>query len=850
MRYTVIILLIIIFGSTASTLAQMNTSSNVVQLNEITFSSDAYFNSSKHRINKYIHVFQDDDYKIADILSGQYESLFVNNSKEVIIRKDQSYWTRVVLESKENQDSLLIEFGDEWLNTWGNVEYYIYHADSLIGKGVSGTSIKPADRTIREALNLAWLPISSGKTVIYCKLQNHKLISDDPNYKARYTNLQRRLSYSLYDPDRYHTIDGYKFSGEFKQSAGLFLSKGNYFKQCLEIVEDQQFDLAGVKTVWDSLAHYHYWDLPEENKVYWLRMKVIGNEFHQASHLFGLCYGTYWNFERTDAYVMQGDTMISHQVTGNKVNRSDRSIPSKWNLFRAEVQPKDTVEVFLRLEGAGKRFTPVFNMIHLDEDSFWPTISFVNSIYVAFFGILIVQFFYFLIVGIIEKEPIHLWLVMMICGFALSLGFVGGDLNYFLLPCIQDWHPWITCLGSILMVLGLFSYIRTYLTLDELLPFNVSHLFRPILAIHALISLQFAWRLHCIGAEVAIYETYYQLMFGSLILIFTLALFIGVYALLKGNRHARYFVFAFGFLLLVFITRMVMANAAVTGEGAAQLEWITAGTYMHYVLLMSVVLTMILLSFGNADRVRNVKEERTKALIRVEEGQKRNSLLSEKNEIINKRIKENEYLITEIHHRVKNNLQILSSLLSLQSDYIQDASALEAIQKGKSRVEAIGLLHQMLYIKDANITSINMEDYFEELCLYIEDNFSGPEQNIKISRHIDISHLDVDTAIPLGLTVTELITNSIKHGFKNEKEGRIEVHLWIDANQELCLKVADNGVGVPVEKEAEVKYSFGTELIDLLTEKLEGTIFKETKEGYSITIKYKHFVHIPAHDQK
>lgn len=294
---------------------------------------------------------------------------------------------------------------------------------------------------------------------------------------------------------------------------------------------------------------------------------------------------------------------------------------------------------------------------------------------------------------------------------------------------------------------------------------------------------------------------------------------------------------------------MVLANAAVTGEGTAQLNWITAGTYMHYVLLMSVVLTMILLSFGNADRVRKVKEERTKALIRVEEGQKRNSLLSEKNEIINKRIKENEYLITEIHHRVKNNLQILSSLLSLQSDYIQDPSALEAIQKGKSRVEAIGLLHQMLYIKDVNITSINMEDYFEELCLYIEDNFSAPEQDIKISHHIDVSHLDVDTAIPLGLTVTELITNSIKHGFNNKKEGRIELQLWLDVDNNLCLKVADNGVGIPEEMEANVQYSFGSELIDLLTEKLEGTIFKETKEGYSITIKYKHFVHIPAHDQ-
>lgn len=431
MRYTVLPFLLLIWYATSAARTQDSTSFAFVPLNEVTYGTEAYFNNYRHRIDNHLFVLKDQDFQLVDIVSGKYDSMFLPNSDQLVIEKDQSYWTRVDIHSEIDQDSVLIELGDEWLNTWERVDYYVFYIDSLITQGVTGTSIKPADRTIREALNLAWLPISSGKTVIYCKLQNHKLISDDLNYKARYKNLQRRITFSLYDPDRYYTIDGYKFSGEFKKSAGLFLSKGNYFKQCLEIVEDQQFDLLEVKNLWDSLAQYQYWKLPGENKVYWLRMKVIGNEFHQASHLFGLCYGTYWNFERTDAYVIQGDTMISHQVTGNNIKRSDRSIPSKWNLFRAEVQPKDTVEVYLRLENAGSRFTPVFNMIHLDEDSFWPTISFVNSIYVAFFGILIVQFFYFLIVGLIEKEPVHLWLVMVICGFALSLGFVGGDLNYF-----------------------------------------------------------------------------------------------------------------------------------------------------------------------------------------------------------------------------------------------------------------------------------------------------------------------------------------------------------------------------------------------------------------------------------
>lgn len=207
--------------------------------------------------------------------------------------------------------------------------------------------------------------------------------------------------------------------------------------------------------------------------------------------------------------------------------------------------------------------------------------------------------------------------------------------------------------------------------------------------------------------------------------------------------------------------------------------------------------------------------------------QKSNLALEEKN-------KEISALLGEVHHRVKNNLQILSSLLHLQSRHITDDIALTAVKEGQTRVEAMGLIHQKLYTKD-NEASIQISEYLKDLGDMVTDSLAQ-ENQIKIYYDTPKLYLDVDTAIPLGLVVNELITNSLKYGFPNNQKGEIKVKLVINPLNLLCLTVSDNGIGKqknPNKKSTE----FGTQLIHILCKKLKGDVhILKKSEGYGTEI--------------
>jgi two-component sensor histidine kinase len=206
---------------------------------------------------------------------------------------------------------------------------------------------------------------------------------------------------------------------------------------------------------------------------------------------------------------------------------------------------------------------------------------------------------------------------------------------------------------------------------------------------------------------------------------------------------------------------------------------------------------------------------------------------------LRKRNKEKEFLIKEIHHRVKNNLQVLSSLLHLQSRHIKDETALDAVREGQNRVEAMGLIHQKLYMGD-QLASVEMKDYLQNLGDTLLDSF-GMEQRVNITYHLSTMHLDVDTAIPLGLIINELVTNSLKYAFPSEREGNIEISLWQNERGQLCLKVADNGVGKAAASALKNSTSFGGSLVELLSKKLKGKPEVMIGEGYATLIQFDKF---------
>ena len=202
---------------------------------------------------------------------------------------------------------------------------------------------------------------------------------------------------------------------------------------------------------------------------------------------------------------------------------------------------------------------------------------------------------------------------------------------------------------------------------------------------------------------------------------------------------------------------------------------------------------------------------------------------------------ENELLLKEIHHRVKNNLEVVSSLLALQSAQIDDPSVQSAMLASQNRVHSMGIIHQKLY-QGENLAAIEMRDYFINLSENILDSFNA-EGHIKVECDMPKLVLDVDTAVSIGLITNELLTNSLKYAFHEKEKGAIKISLTeqdTTANTEgvYLLKISDDGIGKPVNEKAKGT-GFGTQLVNLLTKQLDGKLTYEINNGTIVTLIFK-----------
>lgn len=215
---------------------------------------------------------------------------------------------------------------------------------------------------------------------------------------------------------------------------------------------------------------------------------------------------------------------------------------------------------------------------------------------------------------------------------------------------------------------------------------------------------------------------------------------------------------------------------------------------------------------------------------------KQSKLLKAKNKLINKTLKEKELLVKEVHHRVKNNFQVVSSLLELQSKGIEDKKALELANEGKNRVKSMALIHQKLYQNDTGL--VDFDEYIRQLVKELSSlNTDGKEveTNIK-SEHM---FFDVDTAIPLGLIINEIITNSYKYAFSKDKSNTLDISIQKDSDEDYTLTISDNGPGIDSSVELKKIKSLGLRLITRLVKQLQGTLEQTNSEGAKFIIHFK-----------
>ncbi len=218
---------------------------------------------------------------------------------------------------------------------------------------------------------------------------------------------------------------------------------------------------------------------------------------------------------------------------------------------------------------------------------------------------------------------------------------------------------------------------------------------------------------------------------------------------------------------------------------------------------------------------------------------KKNQKISEQNRIISQTIKEKDTLLREIHHRVKNNLQIVSSLLNLQTEHIKDENILQAINEGKNRVSSMALIHQHLY-QNEKLTSINSKIYFDELLNNLIDSYDIDEDMVIINKNIQELNIDVDTMIPLGLITNEIICNVFKHAWSNlNKQKKISIDFY-KSEEGLIIKIKDNGIGVSQEDFINSD-SFGNKLILAFMQKLNADIKIDDTQGTETVITIRKY---------
>jgi two-component sensor histidine kinase len=200
-------------------------------------------------------------------------------------------------------------------------------------------------------------------------------------------------------------------------------------------------------------------------------------------------------------------------------------------------------------------------------------------------------------------------------------------------------------------------------------------------------------------------------------------------------------------------------------------------------------------------------------------------------------LNEKNVLLREIHHRVKNNLQITASLLMLQSGFIEDERVLKTLGESRNRIQSMALVHETLY-QSGSLAQVDLAEYVQKLTTHLFRSYNANPEAISLQVNADSVLLNVDEVVPCGLIINELLSNALKYAFPGSQPGQVRIDLHPTHDGQLLLVVSDNGVGLPAHVQFRQAESLGLQLVKMLAEQLEGTVELDRSGGTTFRIAF------------
>lgn len=479
-------------------------------------------------------------------------------------------------------------------------------------------------------------------------------------------------------------------------------------------------------------------------------------------------------------------------------------------IFKILINPFETKTFYVK---TASHIMPLIIKLHLWESSSFYGKEIKHQLYLAlFFGAMIILALYNLFIFFFTKDISYLYYVLYIVGVVIHHTLYVGVASIYILS--QTWMVSVIEFASVFVVFPIFAlalFCKSFLQTKQY------PIFHKILNIYLLlipISL-------VVFMTTNILHQYRNAFFISLLLYL---IFLTIYASYKKNRQAYFILFGW-FVILVAWVFMYLSST-----GAFNIY-----EYFPYFVEVSLVLEAIIFSIALADRINHLQKDKVEAnakLITQQENEKQRLEIkvTEKTKDLNIALDEKGLLLKELNHRVKNNMQMIVSLIRLQCDEIEDEKLQDIFLTIQNRINAMSHLHELLY-KQENISYINAYEYFSVLIEELQDSY---DKEIDIKFNIE-TQLKMEQSVYCGIILNELITNCFKYAFPDDI-GEINISLTKEDGI-FKLLVSDNGTGYDINKHSD---SLGLILVDTLAKKqLRGELLTECSNGVTVTITWR-----------